>query len=256
MLRLSSSLTLTAMAWSPPRSCGRSLRRQLVTTTTTTTTIITIITITTITTTTITTIITNIIITIDIANKTVLYQQIKDSRWPSLFNQYLGWRSYVWGRSCCSHPQGDDDDDYDDYHWGDNAMNRMAIFSLILIFRKLKVKLIKVKTAKFVRRGQHLYLPCCTPVFPFYTLTWWQRWSGRIPHILHRTFIYGDRIEQLMVLIKIPPLMNAMARMTFSPMRRQFVDVHTGDGCASLVSDFPHVKLLLFGTFLMFLMAK
>ena len=57
-------------------------------------------------------------------------------------------------------------------------------------------------------------------------------------------------------MIKILPLMNAMARMTFSPMRRQFVDVHTGDGCASLVSDFPHVKLLLFGAFLMFLMAK
>ena len=136
----------------------------------------------------------------------------------------------------------------------------MAIFSLILIIRKLKVKLIKVKTAKFVRRGQHLYLPCCTPVFLFYTLTWWQWWSGRIPHILHRTFIYGDQIQQLRVhirvMIKILPLMNAMARMTFSPMRRQFVDVHTGDGCASLVSDFPHVKLLLFGALLMFLMGK
>ena len=60
-----------------------------------------------------------------------------------------------------------------------------------------------------------------------------------------------------MVMIKILPLMNAMARMTFSPMRRQFVDlVHTGDRHASLVSDFPHVKLLLFGAFLMFLMAK
>ena len=44
----------------------------------------------------------------------------------------------------------------------------MAIFSLILIIRKLKVKLIKVKTAKFVRRGQHLYVPCCTLVFLFF----------------------------------------------------------------------------------------
>ena len=58
-----------------------------------------------------------------------------------------------------------------------------------------------------------------------------------------------------MVMVNILPLMNAMARMTFSPMRRQFVDlVHTGDRRASLVSDFPHVKLLLFRAFLGFLM--
>ena len=31
-------------------------------------------------------------------------------------------------------------------------------------------------------------------------------------------------------MVKILPLMNAMARMTFSPMRRQFVDVHTHRG--------------------------
>ena len=34
-----------------------------------------------------------------------------------------------------------------------------------------------------------------------------------------------------MVMVNILPLMNAMARMTFSPMRRQFVDlVHTHRG--------------------------
>ena len=37
--------------------------------------------------------------------------------------------------------------------------------------RKLRVKLIKVKTAKFVRRGHHLCVPCCTLVFLFYILT-------------------------------------------------------------------------------------
>ena len=72
----------------------------------------------------------------------------------------------------------------------------------------------------------------CVPLLHFDLMTT-MIWPH--PHILHRTFIYGDRIEQLRVhitvMVKILPLMNAMARMTFSPMRRQFVDlVHTHRG--------------------------
>ena len=122
--------------------------------------------------------------------------------------------------------------------------------------QKIGSKIDKSQDSKVCETRPTLVCPMlytCVPLLHFDSMTM-MIWPHP-PHIAPYIYLWrSNRTHQGDV--KILPLMNAMARMTFSPMRRQFVEVHTGDGCASLLSDFPHVKLLLFGAFLMFLMGK